>query len=133
MRDVTDKITAPSSSSTRERVICWVTDLLAVLYLLWIAAYLVRSTGHFAQMYEGLGARLPASTQFLVDQRVWFYPAVFGGLAVLVLAKEAALRDKRVSSMITFLLALLGQFMAHWLTSVYYLPLFGLIRQLSGP
>ena len=96
-----------------------------------MAFHLWRSTGHFAQMFKGLGADLPPSTAFLVHHGGWFYPLVFGFLVLLVFGKEFVIRDKRVSTMITFVLAIVGQFAAHWMTTVYYLPLFKLIGKLS--
>jgi hypothetical protein len=118
-------------SPTKEIAISWLADVLAAVYFLWMGFHLWRSTKHFGEMFDGLGADLPAPTAFLVQHGGWFYPLVFGSFVLLVFGKEFVIRDKRVSTMITFVLAILGQFLAHWMTTVYYLPLFELIGKLG--
>jgi hypothetical protein len=93
--------------------------------------HLWRSTGQFARMIEGLGADLPPPVAFLVQHGGWFYPLVLGSPVLLVFGNEFVIRDKRASTMITFLLAIIGQFAAHWMTTAYYLPLVELIGKLS--
>lgn len=39
--------------------------------------------------------------------------------------------DKRLSSIVTCLVAVAGQFAYHWLTTAYYLPMFELFRKLG--
>jgi hypothetical protein len=93
--------------------------------------HLWRSTGVFVAMFEGLGSELPLATRILVDHRSWIYPGCFGGVVALMIAKELMVRDKRLSTMLTFLMTIATQFLGHWMTTVYYLPLFDLIKKLS--
>jgi type II secretory pathway component PulF len=93
--------------------------------------HLWRSTGAFEAMFAGLGSELPLATRILVDYRSWIYPGCFGGVVALLIAKELMVRDKRLSTMLTFLVTIAAQFLGHWMTTVYYLPLFDLIDKLS--
>ena len=82
-------------------------------------------------MFAGLGTDLPHPTQVLINHANWIYPVSFGGIVAILIAKEVVMRDKRLSTMLTFLIAMGAQFLGHWMTTVYYLPLFDLIRKLS--
>jgi hypothetical protein len=121
-----------TSGHTRERQLCLAINLVAVFYLLWLAISLGGATARFAQMYEALGAELSTPLEFLIRHGRWFYPSVFGGLAVVVVAKEWVIRDKRASSMVTLLIALVAQALGHVLTTAYYQPVFEMMRKLSG-
>jgi hypothetical protein len=82
-------------------------------------------------MFAGLGTELPLPTRILIDHRSWFYPVCFGGVIAILIAKELMMRDKRLSTMLTFFVTIAAQFLGHWMTTVYYLPLFGLINKLG--
>jgi hypothetical protein len=120
-----------SRSELREQQVAWATTILGCLYCGWMGFYLWRSTGTFEAMFAGLGADLPPPTRVLVEYRSWIYPGCFGGLVALLIAKELLMHDKRLSTMLTFFMAMAAQFLGHWMTTVYYLPLFDLIRKLS--
>ena len=120
-----------SRSEPREQQIAWATTILGCLYCAWMGFHLWRTTGAFEAMFEGLGAELPLSTRILVNYRSWIYPGCFGGVVALLIAKELLMRDKRLSTMLTFFTTMAAQFLAHWMTTVYYLPLFDLIGKLS--
>ena len=85
----------------------------------------------FGQVYDGLGAQLQFPTRFVVEQGFWLYPGLFALFSVAVFAKEAMLGDKRLSVILTFVVTLVAQFVAHAMLTFYYLPLFDLISQLS--
>jgi hypothetical protein len=126
----------PASSSAdkqqaREARLAWITDAIACAYFAWLFGLHWRNVGVFAQMYEGLGAEIPLPTRFVINQGVWFFPLLFAVFAGAALGKERLIADKRLSVMVTFLLTIVGQFVAHGLVTVYYLPLFDLIRKLS--
>jgi hypothetical protein len=118
-------------SERREQRVAWATTILGCLYCGWMGLHLWRSTGAFGAMFAGLGSELPVTTRVLVDYRNWIYPGCFGAVVALLIAKELIVRDKRLSTMLTFLLTIATQFMGHWMTTVYYLPLFDLINKLS--
>jgi hypothetical protein len=121
----------PSQREQRERLVAWVTTAVACLYCGWMGIYQWRATGAFGAMFEGLGSDLPTATRILITYRTWIYPGVFGGLVALLVAKEFIVRDKRLSTMLTFLVTIGAQFVAQWMVTVYYLPLFDLIQKLS--
>jgi type II secretory pathway component PulF len=115
----------------REHGLAWGITIVASLHCAWMGFHLWRSTGKFAALYEGLGTQLPSPTRMLVEQGSWIYPLCFGGLIAVLVAKEVMVRDKRLSTMLTFAVAVVAQFLAHWMTTAYYLPLFDLIDKLS--
>jgi hypothetical protein len=121
----------PSQREQRERWVAWATNVVGCLYCGWMGFHLWRSTGTVGDMFAGLGSELPIATGILVDYRSWIYPGCFGGLVALLVAKELMVRDKRLSTMLTILVTIGAQFLAQWMTSVYYQPLFDLINQLS--
>lgn len=130
-----DPLTPVSSSANnqqdREARLAWIIDAVACAYFAWLFGVHWRNVGVFGQMYEGLGAELPLPTRFIVNQGMWFFPLLFALFAGATLGKERLIADKRISVMVTFLLTIVGQFVAHGLVTVYYLPLFDLIRKLS--
>jgi hypothetical protein len=115
----------------REQRVAWATTIIGCLYIGWMGLHLWRSTGTFAAMFAGLGSELPVPTRILIDYRSWIYPGCFGSLVGILVAKELIVRDKRLSTMLTFLVTIAAQFLAQWMTTVYYLPLFDLINKLS--
>lgn len=117
------------ASQRRGAIVSWIANVLAAAYFARMSFHFCRSSRYFAEIFQGLGADLPGGAAFLIQHRYWFYPLVFGGFAFLVFSKESLLRDKRLSTMITFALVILGHFVGRWITYVYYRPLLG---QLAG-
>ncbi len=128
MREKTEQ---SGTKFSRESFISWTTDIFAAAYLLWMGYSLRAGTANLGHLYEGLGADLPVFTRFLVQQGGWFYPLVFGFFTLIVFAKEFVIRDKRISTMVTFLLAILGQFVWHWMTTLFFYPMVELIQQIG--
>ena len=124
-------VATPTQREQRERWVAWATTVLGCLYCGWMGFQLWRSTGNFGAMFAGLGSDLPTATRFLVDHRSWIYPGCFVAFVAILVVKELIVRDKRLSTMLTFLLTIAAQFLAQWMTTVYYLPLFDLINKLS--
>jgi hypothetical protein len=118
-------------SAKRDRVVAWVCDGVACVYLAWLFGFHWRVAGVYASMFEGLGADLPLPTRFVIGQRTWLCPLLFLVLAGAVVGKERFVHDKRFSAMLTFLATLLGQGIAGILMDAYYLPMFDLIGKLS--
>jgi hypothetical protein len=112
--------------------LAWITDAVACAYFAWLFGSHWRNAGTFGQMYEGLGvARLPLSTRIVVEQAGWLFPVLFVVFAGTTLVKERFIADKRLSTMVTFLLTIVGQFVAQAAVTAYYLPMFDLIGKLS--
>jgi hypothetical protein len=117
--------------TTSEGRLAWVSDLIACLYFGWLYLVLARHTSTFVGAFEGLGAQLPASTAFLVRHYWWFYPAFLGGAGVFVVAKEWWIRDKRVSTALTFTVALLVQAITDHCREMLFRPLLDIMQKLS--
>ena len=111
--------------------VAWLATLLGCLYCALLGLVHLRSAVEFGTMFAGLGAELPASTRFLVKHGSWLHPVVFGSVVGVLLLKEVIVTDKRLTAILTCLLVLVAQFLAHWMATLYYLPLFDLARKLS--
>lgn len=115
-----------------EARLAWITDAVACAYFAWLFGFHWRNAGTFGQMYEGLGvAQLPLSTRIVVEQGGWLFPVLFVVFAGGTLVKERFIADKRLSTMVTFLLTIVGQFVAQAAVAAYYLPMFDLMGKLS--
>ena len=119
-------------ASRGERIACWVGNIVAVAYLVWLAAVLSWINPKFAVMYESMAIQLPGPTAFLVTNGGWLYPCIFGLLAAFVLGKDVRLRDKRLSVVVAFVVAITAQFVAHGFFVLYYLPMLDLIDKLAS-
>jgi hypothetical protein len=117
--------------SRAETVLAWVVNSLGCVYCAWVGLTLSWHSGSFHMMFEGLGVELPTATRLLVAHGTILLPAMFGALILLLVVKEALLKDKRVSAILTCLITLVAQIAAHTIITVYYLPLFELTRKLS--
>lgn len=124
-------ITPQARRERREQILAWLTTGVAGLYCVWAGTVLWRSSGAFGAMFEGLGAELPTPTRIVVEHGYWIYPLVFGGVAVGLVVKERLVTDKRLSTIITCLTAILVQWLAQWFIHLHYLPLFDIIKKLS--
>jgi type II secretory pathway component PulF len=127
---------APTSTSSvqrerRERRVAWIATTVASLYCCWMGLQLWRATATFEAMFEGLGAELPLATRIVVEHGPWLYPAYIIGFVAILVWKELILADKRLSTMVTCLVLIVAQFVGHWFTVAYYLPLFDLIKKLG--
>jgi hypothetical protein len=118
--------------SRGERIVCWVGNFVAVAYLVWLAAVLSWINPKYAVMYESMALQLSGPTAFVVRNGGWLYPCVFGLLAAFVLGKDMFLRDKRLSVVVAFVVAIGAQFVAHGFFVLYFLPMFDLIDKLAG-
>lgn len=115
----------------RERLVAWVTNSVGCLYCAWMGATLLLGTRGFLEMFKSVGAELPPSTAFVVSNRIWLYPVVFGTAVLALLVKELLIGDKRLSTMLTFSIVLVVHWVAYWFVSLHYVPLFALIQNWS--
>jgi len=119
----------------REYALAWTSDIVASLYFLslfgmhWCA---LPTSAAFAALQEGLGATLPRPTRVVLAHGPWVYPALAATFVLVVVGKELVMRDKRLSIMITFFMALVAQFITHTVVMVHYLPMFDLIIGKQG-
>ena len=82
-------------------------------------------------MLLGLGSDIPPLTQFVLDHRGPVFITVFGAAILGVAINERLVADKRQSLMITMVLVIVVRWIVDAFLTVYYLPLFDLIAQLS--
>ena len=114
-----------------ERWAAWGATALSCLYYLWAYTVLTRHAAAFKGVFAGLGSDLPAPTRLLIDNQGWLYPALFGVAAFLVVAKEVALSSKRLSLVITFVVALVVFFIVDAIKTALFLPLLDLFEKLA--
>jgi uncharacterized membrane protein len=109
----------------------WVAALLVALGCICTCVFLFQSTGIFREMFKGIGVELPLATRFLITTYSWFYPLVFIGAAVLVIAKEFVLGNiqrRLAATVIVFLVVVSSVGLVQY---VLYLPLLELVKRLS--
>jgi hypothetical protein len=114
-----------------ERWAAWIATGLSCLYYLWAYTVLTRHAAAFKAAFAGLGSDLPAPAQMLVDNQSWLYPALFGVAAFLVVAKEASLSNKRLSLVITLVVALVVIFIVDAIKTTLFLPLLDMFEKLA--
>lgn len=117
--------------SADERRLAWAADVVSVLYFGWNYSVLSRHTAGFGSMIHSLGAEVPGSTAFVLAHHAWLYPILFGGAAVLVVAKEIWMDDKRLSVAVTFAIALVILWISDYFKTVLFYPMLGLFEKLA--
>ncbi len=109
----------------------WGLSLVACAYCLWLGATLFFTTPIFMNMYSSIGVDLSLSTKIiLVFYRV-LYPIVFGGAAILVIAKQYFVREKWANISATLGVVLIADFVANLSVRALYRPLWDLTEKLS--
>ncbi len=124
-------MTNETSSSTSERRLAWMLDVLAVLYFAWTYFVLSRQTAGVVQTLRGLGVEAPRPTAFVMAHHAWLYAVGFGGAALLVVSKEFWVRDKRLSAGLTFLIALGALWLSDAARAALFEPLLTMIERLA--
>jgi hypothetical protein len=117
-------------AANRESAFAWAATAITCLYCAWLAVTLWRQASGFGAIFRAMGYQLSNSTRFVVEH-VWIYPVVFGTLALIAVAKEWMVDDKRISVMISFLVMMLGHWAADTATSLYLGPLLEIMRKLQ--
>lgn len=92
---------------------------------------LSRHTAVLGGMVHSLGAEVPGPTAFVLAHHGWLYPILFGGAAVLVVAKEVWIADKRLSAAATFAIALGVLWVSDYLKTLLFEPLLGLFEKVA--
>lgn len=111
--------------------LAWVAALLVSLCCICICVFLLRSTGVFTELFKSIGIELPLATRLLIVTYPWLYPLLFVGAAVLVIAKEFALRDvrRRLAATVIIFAAVVSS--AELMQYVLNLPLLDLVQKLN--
>ncbi len=114
----------------RERVLAWFASGFLCLYFAWSYVELLRYTKVFMSLFANLGVELPAPTRFIIAAHSLLYPLLFVGAGVLVIAKEFFIPDKRLSLILSLVVALLILLTVDSIKSVFILPLLDLAQKL---
>jgi type II secretory pathway component PulF len=109
----------------------WGLSLVACAYCLWLGAALFSSTPAFVNMYFSMGVELPLSTRIILGFYYVLYPIVFGGAAILVIAKQYFVREKWANISATLGAVLIADFVANLSVRALYRPLWDLTEKLS--
>jgi type II secretory pathway component PulF len=96
-----------------------------------MGAALFFSTRTFVNMYSSMGVDLPFLTRIII----WFYPVLyptlFGGAAILVIAKQYFVREKWVNISATLGTVLVADFFSNVIVGALYRPLWDLMEKLN--
>lgn len=115
---------APNAGSTLvEIVLAWLATLLSCAYLYWAYTTLASGTAALEGALGPRAAELPGPTRFVLDHHVWLYPVVLGSTALLLLAKEIVLRNKRLTLALTLAIALVALFVTDSFKTLLLSPL----------
>jgi type II secretory pathway component PulF len=85
----------------------------------------------FAEMFDEFGVELPAMTRALLSTPAWALAVLFVGAAVVLVAKEGAIRKAPLRLALNLLAGLALLTLAALLVVALFLPLFSLIESLS--
>ena len=119
------EITRPGTALT------WGLSLVACAYCLWMGGTLIYSAHAFAGLYSTIGVHLPFSSRIVVGFYGVLYPILYGGAAVLVIAKQYFVREKWVNISITMGTVLVADFIANMSINALYGPILDLPEKLS--
>jgi hypothetical protein len=114
----------------REKMLAWFASGLSCLYFAWSYVSLARYTKVFVNYFGYLGVEPPALTRFVIASHFWLYPALFFGAGAFVIAKEFIIHDKRISLLMTLVVALVAILAVDWIKNVFTLPLLDLVQKL---
>ena len=119
------EITKPGTPLT------WTISIVACLYLLWTGAMLFYSTGAFANMFASMGVELPVPTRIVIGTYRFSYPVLFGGAAVLVIAKQFYVREKWINITTTLGTVWVLDIISNGIIRALYRPLLDIMEKLS--
>jgi len=120
---------APAAKSTvAETVLAWLATVLSCAYLYWAYTVLAKHSGTLQNLLESRGGELPSPAAFLLNHHVWLYPAIFGSTALLLVAKELGLHNKRLSLTLTLMIVLITLFVVDSLKMLLFLPLLDMLQ-----
>ena len=126
-------IETPASPTNRVAgtVVSWMVTGAVSLAWLVACAFFVLATPIFALLFTGLGVELPFATRFLMSNYIWFYPLLFGVLAVVIFVKQLRAPDVRRRLKATGIGMLAAIAAAGLIILGMYLPVFTLMYRLA--
>ncbi len=117
-------------SARRELIFGWAATVIACIYCAWLAITLWRHAAAFGAIFRSLNYELSSGLRFVVEHG-WICPVAFGSLALFAVLKEWVMRDKRLSVMISFLIMMLGHWVATIVSELYQQPLLEMMRRIQ--
>jgi hypothetical protein len=121
----------PNEIERPGNILTWTVTILASVYIGWIGASLYYSTPIFINMSSSMGVDLQLSTKILIGFYRLMYPALFGGLAALVITKQFFVRDKWISVSVTLATTVAAGLISDGIVRALYRPLFDMAEKLS--
>ena len=115
----------------RGSVFTWVATILACAYILWSGTMLYLAIPSFIGMYSSMGVELPLPTRIVIAFYRFAYPALLGGTAALVIAKQFFVREKWVSLSITLVAVVMVDIISRGIIWALYQPLFDMMEKLN--
>ena len=109
----------------------WGLSLVACAYCLWMGATLFYSAHAFANLYSTIGVHLPFLSRIILGFYGVLYPILYGGAAILVIAKQYFVREKWVNISVTMSTVLVADFIGNLSVNALYRPLWDLPEKLS--
>jgi hypothetical protein len=126
-----ETVLAAPKSSGRPGIVSWITTVAVLFYIAWAGTTLFNTTRTFGDMFASMQVQLPLATAFVVGNYRWFYPFIFGGAAVFVVAKQFFVRQKWVRLGFTAAVALSVYLVSWEVVIALYAPLEAISEKLS--
>ena len=111
-----------------ETLLAWVATALSCAYLYWAYTVLARNSAALKNVLDSTGGELSSPATLLLKHYVWLYPAIFGSTALLLIAKELTLKNKRLTLAVTLLVALITLFVVDSLRMLLFSPLLDMLK-----
>jgi hypothetical protein len=118
------------TDSKAMQIVAWASSLMACAYFIWLYFQTSDAIKVFSNMFSDMGVELPLPTRFVIQSH-YLLPVLLLGPGVLVVGKEAAMRDKKLSLATTFFAIVVVLFAVGWINSALYAPLRSLVEKLS--
>jgi len=117
--------------SERGSIFTWTATILACAYILWSGTMLYLAIPSFIGMYSSMGVELPLPARIVITFYRFAYPALLGGAAALVIAKQFFVREKWVSLSITLVAVVTVDIISRGIIWALYQPLFDMMEKLN--
>src|SRR5262245_35328001 len=118
------------AGSSQETGVAWAATVVASGYCLWLGHSFLVQLPAFRSVFTQLAAEVSPATSFVLNNR-WLYALLYGSGIAFLVAKEVRMRDKRLSVMVTCLVALVAHVVGQISISLLYGPLMDLVQKLG--
>jgi type II secretory pathway component PulF len=127
------EINLPESkkANASKSVFTWLATILACAYFIWTGIFLYHSTPAFTALFSSIGVDIPLSTRIVIRTYRFLYPALFGGMTVLMILKQFFVREKWASLSITFMATVLAGLASDEIVRALYHPINDLVEKVG--